>query len=215
MSETPIIIAIDGPAGSGKSTLARRLADHYGLRFLDTGLLYRAVARRLVDLGVNPADEDSATDAARCLVAEDLESPQLRGEGIGKCASIAAALPRVRETLLAVQRRMAGEGAGSVVAGRDIGSVILPDAQAKLFVTASLEQRARRRYEELQKRGDAPIHAHVLDELKERDRRDAERAVAPMVVAEDAAVVDTSELDIDAAFELVRSLVDEKLGRSS
>ena len=211
----PLIIAIDGPAGSGKSTLARRLAGHYTLRFLDTGLLYRAVARRLLDKGIAAANETAAVDEAKALTPEELDGDRLRGEGIGNQASIVAAIPAVREALLGVQRQIAARDRGSVVAGRDIGTVIVPETRFKFFITASIEERARRRHEELLKRGDKPIYARVLDELRERDRRDEARAVAPMTIAADATVIDTSNLSVDQTFEAIRNLVDEKLGASA
>lgn len=192
-----LIIAIDGPAGAGKSTLAKRLAAHYGLFFLDTGLLYRAVARVLMDLGEAPDSEEAAVAVSERLKLEDLDPERLYGEGIGNRASIAAAIPAVRKALLPVQRRLAAEGKGSVVAGRDIGSVVLPDADVKFYVTASLDVRVERRLRDLQERGESPTHDQVLAELIERDRRDEERAVAPLVVPEDAVKIDTSAMDID------------------
>lgn len=196
----PLIIAVDGPAASGKSTLARRLARHFGLAFLDTGLLYRAVARSMLDRGLDPADADAAVRTARDLAPEDVDPSRLRGEGVGQNASKVAAVPAVRAALLPFQRNFARQGAGAVLAGRDVGTVICPDATFKLFVTASDAERARRRFEELRGRGDEPIYAAVLEELQERDRRDADRAVAPMRVAPDAWVIDTTGLDADAAF---------------
>ena len=211
----PVIVAIDGPAGSGKSTLARRLAAHFGLGLLDTGLLYRAVAKKLLDAGIDPADEGAATAAAERLAPADLDPACLRGEATGNGASVVAAMPAVRTALLPVQRRLGAEGRGSVVVGRDIGTAIFPDTPCKFFITASIEARARRRHKELLNRGETPIYARVLDELKARDRRDEARSVAPMRVAEDAVVVDTSELDIDQAFGTIRSLMDERLRMSA
>ncbi|MEZ5826712.1 MAG: (d)CMP kinase [Geminicoccaceae bacterium] len=213
-AKEPVIVAIDGPAGSGKSTLALRLAAHYGLRLLDTGLLYRAVARRLLDEGIDPANEAAAVSAANGLGAGDLVLSRLRGEETGNGASVVAAMPAVRAALLPVQRRIGAEGRGRIVVGRDLGTVIFPETPHKFFVTASVEARARRRHEELLNRGEEPIYARVLDELKARDRRDEARAVAPLSVAVDATVVDTSELDIEQAFETVKSLMDERLGTS-
>jgi cytidylate kinase len=200
----PVVIAVDGPAASGKSTLARRLAEHFDLAFLDTGLLYRAVARVLLDRGQAFTDAEAAVAAARALEPADVEPGRLRGEGIGQGASIVAAVPAVRAALLPFQRQFGGDGRGAVLAGRDVGTVICPDAAFKLFVTASDAERARRRYEELRGRGDAPIYAAVLEELQERDRRDADRAVAPMRIAIDAWVLDTTELDAQAAFAAAR-----------
>jgi CMP/dCMP kinase len=196
----PLVVAVDGPAASGKSTLARRLAAHFALRFLDTGLLYRAVARAMLDRGLDPGDADGAVDAARSLSPEDVDPARLRGEGVGQGASKVATVPAVRAALLPFQRRFAARAPGAVLAGRDVGTVVCPDARFKLFVTASDEERARRRHEELRARGDGPIYAAVLEELRERDRRDADRAIAPMRVAPDAWVLDTTHLDAEAAF---------------
>jgi cytidylate kinase len=204
----PLVIAVDGPAASGKSTLARRLAEHYRLPFLDTGLLYRAVGRRLRLAGRDPGDEAAATVVALRLTEDDVTGVDLAGEALGGAASEVAAHPAVREALLPFQRNFGAGGPGAVLAGRDIGTVIRPDATAKIFVTASVEERARRRHEELRRRGDPPIYAAVLEELRERDRRDQERAVAPLRAAPDAWVVDTTALDADAAFEAARRHVD-------
>jgi CMP/dCMP kinase len=201
LSPPPLVVAVDGPAASGKSTLARRLAGHFALRFLDTGLLYRAVARAMLDRGLDPGDADAAVDAARSLAPEDVDPARLRGEGVGQGASKVAAVPVVRAALLPFQRRFAARAPGAVLAGRDVGTVVCPDARFKLFVTASAEERARRRHEELRARGDASIYAAVLEELRERDRRDADRAIAPMRVAPDAWVLDTTRLDAEAAFQ--------------
>ena len=205
----PCIISIDGPAGAGKSTLAKLLADHFDLFFLDTGLLYRAVARSLTDSNLDANDEQMAVSAAETLNQEDLQADNLYGEGIGNTASKVAAHPALRAALLPVQRRLAKSGRGAVVAGRDIGSVVLPDAQFKFFVTASVEQRARRRFEDLQNRGEEPNEQAVLAELIERDRRDAERAVAPLVVPENAVVIDTSQIDVRSAFAQMRQVVEQ------
>ena len=206
------VVAVDGPAASGKSTLARRVADHYGLRFLDTGLIYRAVARRLLDGGEDPADRALALAQAGRVQPEDLDGDRLRGEGIGNVASLVASYPDVRRALLPVQRRFARECHGAVLAGRDIGTVVCPDAGAKVFVTASLVKRAERRFDELRRRGDTPIYEHVLAELAARDRRDAQRAIAPMVVADGAAEIDTTDMDLDAAFAAIRAVIDRRFG---
>lgn len=206
----PLVIAVDGPAASGKSTLARRLAAHYGLPFLDTGLLYRAVGRRVLADGADPGDASAAEAAAQRLVPDDVTGVDLGGETLGSAASRVAAHPAVREALLPFQRAFGGDGPGAVLAGRDIGTVIRPDAGAKIFVTASVEERARRRHEELRRRADPPIYAAVLEELRQRDRRDEERAVAPLRAASDAWVVDTTDLDADAAFEAARRHIDSQ-----
>jgi cytidylate kinase len=195
-----LVVAVDGPAASGKSTLARRLAEHLGLPFLDTGLLYRAVGRRLLAEGGDPGDVDAATAAAMDLTVQDVEHPGLRDEAVGQAASRVAAFPSVREALLPFQGRFAQGPGGAVLAGRDVGTVVCPEAPIKIFVTASVAERARRRHEELRQRGVESIYGAVLDELRERDRRDQDRAVAPLRVAADAWVLDTTDLDADAAF---------------
>jgi cytidylate kinase len=206
------VIAIDGPAGSGKSTIARRLARRLGFHFLDTGLLYRAVGRSVLERGLDPGDLDAARRAAEALEPEDVDETRLRGERIGQAASRVAAHAAVRDALLPFQRRLAAQPPGSVLAGRDIGTVVCPEAPIKIFITASVEERARRRFEELRLRGDRPIHARVLAEVVERDRRDEDRAVAPLRVADGAWVLDTTELDADAAFKAAAAAVDEVLG---
>lgn len=200
MSPRPLTVAVDGPAASGKSTLARRLARHLGLAFLDTGLLYRAVGKRLLERGLDPADAAAAVEQALALEVGDVDASALRDESVGNAASKVAAVPAVREALLPFQRRFAARPPGAVLAGRDVGTVVCPGAPIKIFVTASVAERARRRFEELRQRADPPIYARVLAEIEERDRRDSERAVAPLRVAEDAWVLDTTEMDADAAF---------------
>ena len=197
----PLVVAVDGPAASGKSTLARLLAARLDLPFLDTGLLYRAVARRILDAGADPGDEAAALTAAGQLDASEVAPLRLVGEVVGQGASQVAAFTAVRDALLPFQRRFAGRGRGAVLAGRDVGTVVCPDALVKLFVTASVEERARRRFEELRPHGNEATYAAVLDEIRKRDRRDAERAVAPLRAAHDAMVLDTTALDVDAALE--------------
>lgn len=199
-----MIVAIDGPAASGKGTLARRLAERLGLALLDTGLLYRAVGLGVLNQGGDPADAEVAGKAARALDPRDLENPDLRGDAAAGAASTVGAIPEVRAALLDFQRNFAAhppEGArGSVLDGRDIGTVVCPDADAKIFVTASVEVRAERRLKELRERGLEAIHSRVLQEMKERDRRDVSRAVAPLEPAEDAYLLDTSDLGPGAVF---------------
>ncbi|MDF1587246.1 (d)CMP kinase [Rhodospirillales bacterium YIM 152171] len=207
----PLVIAVDGPAASGKSTVARRLAAHFGLAFLDTGLLYRAVARRMIDRHLDPGDALAAAGEAEALVPEDVDERRLRGEGVGQGASKVAVVPAVRAALLPFQRRIATSGRGAVLAGRDVGTVICPDATCKLYVTASVAERARRRFEELRGRGEAPIYERVLEELIERDRRDQARSVAPLRIADDALTLDTTRLDADASFAEAVRLVSGQL----
>jgi cytidylate kinase len=208
---TPRVIAVDGPAAAGKGTLARRLAHELGLPYLDTGLLYRAVGRRVLDAGGDPRDPLVAEEAARALTPADLDRGDLRGPAADMAASAVATIPQVRAALVDWQRDF-GRRHGAVMDGRDIGTVIFPDAPAKLFVTASPEARARRRHAELAARGvDRPI-AEVEAEMQARDAQDAARATAPMKPAEDAVVLDTTELGIEEAFQAARALVRARLG---
>ncbi len=204
-----MIVAVDGPAAAGKGTLARRLAAHFGLAYLDTGSLYRAVGLRVLRAGANPDDTVAAEAAARGLTPADLTDPELRAEATGAVASKVAAQPAVRAALLQFQRDFARNppaGAkGAVLDGRDIGTVVIPDADRKLFVTASPEERARRRWAELGAK--APPLAEVERTMAERDRRDQERAAAPLKPAPDAFLLDTSDLDIDAAFAAAKAYI--------
>ena len=201
------IVAIDGPAGSGKTTLAAKLADHFDLAFLDTGLLYRATARRLLASGASADDQTAAAEAAASVSAADLDPGRLMTEIIGQTASKVAVIPAVREALLQFQRRFGGDGKGAVLVGRDIGTVVRPEATHKIFVTASVEQRAKRRCRQLQEHGVAAIYEQVLEELCQRDARDRSRAVAPLVPAEDAFILDTTEQSIEVAFETARDFI--------
>lgn len=199
-----MIIAIDGPAAAGKGTLARRLAGHFGLAFLDTGLLYRTVGMNLVRKGGDTGDPAAAEAAAKSLKAEDLEAPDLRSDAAADAASRVSAFPTVRAQLLSFQRDFArsppGGAPGAVLDGRDIGTVVCPDADVKIFVTARIEVRADRRFKELRERGLDVIHGRVLADMKERDARDSERAVSPLEPAGDAFQLDTSDLDADQVF---------------
>jgi cytidylate kinase len=203
-----MIIAIDGPAASGKGTLGARLAAHYGLSHLDTGLIYRAVAAGVRAQGRSLDDAAAAAAVAQRLAPADLCDPALRGRELGEAASVVAAFPAVREALLAFQRSFAARPGGAVLDGRDIGTVICPDADVKLFVTASAEVRARRRWEELCARGEDPAYDAILADIRRRDARDAGRATAPLKPAPDARLLDTSEMDIDTAFRAAVALVD-------
>ena len=208
LDATGVVIAVDGPAAAGKGTLARRLAAHFDLRHLDSGTLYRAVAARLLGEAGDPADAAAAEAAARALDETDLTAANLRDEAVGRAASVVAAIPAVRHALIDTQRRFGRTPPGAVIDGRDIGTVVFPDAEHKLYITASAEARAERRYLELVQRGETAERAAVRREMAERDARDAERAVAPMVPAADAIVLDTSGLDIDAVFEAALAMLD-------
>ena len=201
------VIAVDGPAASGKGTLASQLAEDYGLPFLDTGLLYRAVGVGVLARGGRPDDPQAAEAVARELDASTLDPAALSGRGAGEAASQAAAHPGVRAALLALQRAFARRPEGAVLDGRDIGTVIAPDAPAKLFVTASPEVRAERRWRQLTAQGDSLTLAEMLEDIRRRDARDASRASAPMAMAPDAVLLDTSEMDISAAVDAARRIV--------
>jgi cytidylate kinase len=209
-----MIIAIDGPAASGKGTIGKRVALHYRLAYLDTGSLYRAVARDTLARGDDPANETAAAMCAKRLDPSTLDDPSLRAPGLGEAASLVAKHAAVRAALLAYQREFARAEQGAVLDGRDIGTVICPDAAVKLFVTATPEERARRRYLELKQSGMAVTEAEVLADIRRRDERDAGRAAAPLRKAPDAYLLDTTNLDIDAAFKAAIDLIDAALARA-
>ena len=204
-----MIIAIDGPAASGKGTLGKRLAAHFRLRHLDTGLLYRAVAKALLDAGYALDDRERAVAAAKALDPAKFDERTLKGHTIGEAASIVSAIPQVRDALLAFQREFAAAPPGAVLDGRDIGTVICPDADVKIFVVAEPEVRARRRAAELKAAGQAADEAAILEDIRRRDERDRTRAVAPLVPATDARRLDTSMLDVEGAVaEAIRIVED-------
>ena len=194
-----MIIAVDGPTASGKGTISKRLAAHYGLPHLDTGLLYRAVGHQVF---LNGGDADNSMDALAAVEFPDslLDDPALRDESTGSLASRVSIHPEVRQALFDRQRAFAQQVGGAVLDGRDIGTVIAPDADVKLFVTASVESRAERRFKEMRQRGSDATLAHFLEELRRRDERDTNRKDAPLVAAPDAFIIDTSKLGIDEAF---------------
>ncbi|MGQ0674561.1 MAG: (d)CMP kinase [Rhodospirillales bacterium] len=210
------VIAVDGPAASGKGTLARRLARHFGFAHLDSGRLYRAVALRCLRAGIEAEDEPAAAAEAERLTPDDLADPAVRSEEASAMASRVAALPLVRRALVDYQRGFAakppGGAGGAVIDGRDIGTVICPDAAVKLFITASVEERADRRYKELLGQGATAIYAAVLRDLRDRDARDTTRTVAPLVQAKDAFLLDTTFMDADAAFAAALAYAKSRLG---
>jgi cytidylate kinase len=212
-----VVIAIDGPAASGKGTIARRLAARRGYAHLDTGLLYRAVAALVLEAGADPADAAAAEATARALDLADLHRSDLRNPATGAASSVVAAHPGVRQALLDYQRFFAGNprggAAGVVLDGRDIGTVVCPEANVKLFVTASVDERARRRAAELAARGEPADVAAVRADIEARDARDRSRPVAPLAAAADAILLDTTELDIEAAVAAAARLVSEALER--
>lgn len=205
------MIAIDGPAGAGKGTMARRLADHFHLNLLDTGLTYRAVAHRMVAHGL-PLDNVSAAEtAAKQIDLSTLDREVLSAHAVGEAASQVAVIPGVRRALVEKQRDFARTAPGAVLDGRDIGTVVLPDANVKLYVTASAPARATRRLREIEARGGHASYAQILADIEKRDARDMERADSPLRPAADAHLLDTSEMDIEAAFRAAVSIVEKAL----
>lgn len=205
-----MIIAIDGPAASGKGTLAKKLAAHFHLPLLDTGLLYRATARALLRAGASLSDAGEATKAAQSLDVTHIDEGPLRGAAMGDAASIVAAIPAVRAALIDAQRRFANQPGGAVLDGRDIGTVIAPHADVKIFVTASPEVRAQRRYREALGRGEDVAYDAILADIRKRDERDSHRATAPLKAADDAFLLDTSVMAIDEVLAAAIALVMEK-----
>ena len=207
----PFVVAIDGPAASGKGTLARRLAERFGLAHLDTGKLYRATAFLALEAGADPADPAAALAAARRVDPALLADKRLLAEDVAGAASIVAAIPEVRAALLTFQREFAAHpppsSRGAILDGRDIGTIVCPDADVKLFVTASPEARAERRVRELRGRGAAAIYGNVLQDMKERDARDSSRRAAPLAAAPDAETIDTTRLDADQVFEQASEII--------
>ena len=209
--EKPVTIAIDGPAAAGKGTLAKKIAGHYGLPYLDTGLLYRAVGKLAHEAGVDLDDPAASGRIAERLDTSHLGDGSLRGREVGELASRVAVHGPVRQALVAFQRGFAGRKEGAVLDGRDIGTVICPEARVKIFVTASAEVRARRRTDELLAKGRDVAYETILAEVRERDARDAGRSVAPLKAADDAHLLDTSELGIEEAFQAACDLIDRAL----
>ena len=210
-----MIIAIDGPAASGKGTIARRLAAHYRLPHLDTGLLYRATAASLLQADKDLNDVEAAVAAARSLGLMEFDESALRGARMGEAASVVAAMPQVRAALIRAQRDFAARPGGAVLDGRDIGTVICPDADVKIFVTASPAARAQRRALELMRRGERIDYAAVLADISRRDARDADRADAPMRAAADSFTLDTTRLDIDQSFTKAVEVIESRRARAN
>jgi CMP/dCMP kinase len=209
----PLVIAVDGPAASGKGTLARRLSQHYGLPALDTGLLYRMVARAMLDAGHDLRDVSAAQAVVAGFDQAAYPEEALRGREIGEAASVVAAIPAVRSGLIDRQRSFAGQPGGAVLDGRDIGTVICPDAPAKLFVTATPEVRAARRHRELVGRGETASFEGILADIRRRDARDSGRSDAPLRAAEDAVILDTSALTVEDALTAAIAIVEARRAR--
>jgi len=206
-----MIIAVDGPSASGKGSVSRRIAAYYGLAYLDTGVLYRAVARDMLDQGLPLDDETAAVRVARNLDFDRLDEARLRERRMGEAASKVAALAGVRQALLEMQREFAAQPGGAVLDGRDIGTVVCPEADAKLYITASVEERAHRRFLELRAGGETVEELQVYQDILDRDRRDQERITAPLRKADDAHLLDTTKLDIEQAFEAALGLINAAL----
>ncbi|MGK6314429.1 (d)CMP kinase [Neorhizobium sp. DT-125] len=206
-----MIIAIDGPAAAGKGTLSRRIAEEYGFHHLDTGLTYRATAKALIDAGLPLDDEKIAEKIARGIELAGLDRDILSSHAIGEAASKIAVMPSVRRALVEAQRAFSRKKPGTVLDGRDIGTVVCPGAPVKLYVTASPEVRARRRYDEIVAGGEGADYAAIFADVKKRDERDMGRADSPLRPAEDAHLLDTSEMSIEAAFQAAKSIIDAAL----
>ena len=210
-----MIIAIDGPAAAGKGTIALKLAKHYGLNHLDTGLLYRAIGRLMTEQGLDVDNAAEAGAVARKLRAKDLNHPDLRGREAGELASRVAVHPEVRAALVDFQREFARMPPGAVLDGRDIGTVVCPDADVKLYVTASAAVRAARRLRDIEGRGGTADLSDILADIERRDERDMGRADSPLKPAADAHLLDTSEMSIEAAFQAAKSIIDDRLAAGS
>ena len=205
-----MIIAVDGPLASGKGTIARALSAHFKLPYLDTGTLYRATGVAVLDAGISTDDAEACAGIARSLDISAIDENRIRTAEAGAMASRVASIPQVRQALFELQRGFAGQPGGAILDGRDIGTVICPDADVKIYVTADAETRARRRWSELTAKGETLSFEQMLDQTRERDRRDTERADAPMRPADDATLLDTSSLSIDAAVTAAIEIVEKR-----
>jgi cytidylate kinase len=208
-----VIIAIDGPAASGKGTIGKRLAAHYGLRHLDTGLLYRAVAKSVIDAGQSLENRAAAVSAAKSLDPAAFDEAALKGPSVGEAASLVSAIPEVRAALVSLQRDFAAAQPGAVLDGRDIGTVICPDADVKIFVTAAPELRAQRRANEYRASGKNIDEVIVLADIRARDERDSNRSASPLKQADDAHLLDTTNLDVEAAVAAAITIVEKNKKR--
>ncbi len=215
MTSRHLTIAIDGPAAAGKGTLSRRIAETYGFHHLDTGLTYRATAKALLDAGLTLDDEAVAEKMAREVELGGLDRDILSKHEIGEAASKIAVMPAVRRALVEAQRRFSEKAPGTVLDGRDIGTVVCPAAPVKLYVTASPEVRAKRRYDEIRGKGGIADFDAIFDDVKRRDERDMGRADSPLKPADDAHLLDTSEMSIEAAFQAAKSIIDAALSRNT
>ncbi len=209
-----MIIAVDGPAASGKGTVARRVSVHYGLPYLDTGTLYRGVALQVIKNNGDLEDAEYAASKAEKLDTNVLENSRIRDRDVGAAASKVAKHQLVRDVLLQFQRDFAANERGAVLDGRDIGTVVCPEADVKLFVTASVEERARRRYAELKIKGEEVTEEQILEDIRERDRRDMSRSAAPLKQSEDSYLLDTTNLDIEGTFEAAVRLIEDVIRRT-
>ena len=209
MNDNRFVVAIDGPAASGKGTLAKKLAEHFDLPYLDTGTLYRAVGYNLLTNNQDPSNVEHAIASTKNLSVSDVGDEHLYDKGVGAAASIVSAIAEVREALIDVQKEFANDPKGAVLDGRDIGTVICPEADFKFFISASLDTRAMRRYKQLQERGKTVIYDSVYEDIKRRDERDSKRDIAPLRPASDALSIDTSDLKVDDVFKKVVKIIEK------
>lgn len=209
------VVAVDGPAASGKGTVAKKIASELGLGYLDTGKLYRAVGHKILELGHDPNDETIVLEIARSIEEDDIRNQNLYKENVGGTASVISAFASVREVLLVFQREYAYRGNGAVLDGRDIGTVVCPEADIKFFITAEIETRTKRRFDELRRHGNPITFEQIRDEIKRRDERDQNRSVAPLKMADDAIFIDTTDMDAQTVFDVVMDFIKKNPSFSS